>query len=66
MFQMGVALLELGLHSCHLSGALAHDADPESWVLAVVSCKVGVELRLPLLLVEHQVDGPGGRPCYCC
>jgi hypothetical protein len=60
MFRWGVAFSQLCLHCYDLIGALADDADPESRVLAVVSCKIGVELRLPLLLVEHQVDGPWG------
>ena len=55
---MGVSLLQLGLQYDDFCGALAHDADPEAGVLFVVACEVGVELRLPLFFVEHQVDGP--------
>ena len=66
MFKWGVALFEVGLQRYDLNGALAHDADPEARVLDVVPREIGVELRLPLLFLEHQVYGPGGRPCSCC
>ena len=62
MFRWGVggwgSPFELGLQRYDLSGALAHDADPEAWVLFVVAREVGVELRLPLSFVEHKVYGP--------
>ena len=59
MFRWGVSLSELGFHRYDLSGALAHDADPEVRVLLVVFCQVSIELRPLLSIVEHQVDRPG-------
>ena len=54
--QVGKSLFQVRLQCYDIARALAHCTDTGPRALCVVFCCVRAELRLPLRLVEHQVD----------